>query len=151
MSEGNIILTHKSLCYYEGCLSHFHIYIFVVAVTVCGNSGWTSHDDYNLMKFPYIKTNIGINNVTSTGIFTCNSAGLYQITAVIFSRSSGGTMGIFENDVIMISSLYTAENSNYEQHTTTDVVMTELRVGDSIHMRRRSPIDIFARDSCLTC
>ena len=72
MSEGNIILTHKSLCYYEGCLSHFHIYIFVVAVTVCGNSGWTSHDDYNLMKFPYIKTNIGINNVTSTGIFTCN-------------------------------------------------------------------------------
>jgi hypothetical protein len=67
-------------------------------------------------------------------------------------------MGIFENDVIMISSLYTAENSNYEQHTTTDVVMTELHVvmtellvGDSIHMRRRSPIDIFARDSCLTC
>jgi hypothetical protein len=48
-------------------LIFIYIYIYVVAVTVCGNSGWTSHDDYNLMKFPYIKTNIGINNVTSTG------------------------------------------------------------------------------------
>jgi len=112
------------------------IYLFVVAVTVCGNSGWISHPDYNLMKFPYITTNIGINNVTSTGIFTCNNAGLYQITAVIISRTSGATMGIFKNDVIMILSLYTAENSNNEQHTTTDVVMAELHVGDSIHMRR---------------
>jgi hypothetical protein len=72
------------------------------------------------LEFPTIKTNIGINNVTSTGIFTCNNAGLYQITAVIISRTSGATMGIFKNDVIMISSLYTAENSNNEQHTTTD-------------------------------
>jgi hypothetical protein len=29
-------------------------------------------------------------------------------------------------------------------------VMTELHVGDSIHMRRWSPMNIFARDSCLT-
>ena len=102
------------------------------------------------MEFPTIKTNIGINNVTSIGIFTCNNTGLYQITAVIIARTSGATMGIFKNDVIIISSLYTAENSNNEQHTTTDVVIAELHVGDIIYIKRRSPIDIFTRDSCLT-
>lgn len=90
-----------------------------------------------------------MNNLTSNTTFICNSAGLYQVTAVIIGKLSGATIHILNNND-RIASFYTAENANGEHHTTTEVAVMALQPGDTIFVKSASSVEIFASDSCLT-
>ena len=74
----------------------------------------------------------GVGKITQTGTFTCETAGLYLISAFILTNTNGAVTGMYRNNNL-IAYGYFSYNGHHQ--TTTVVVLERLDVNDIISIR----------------
>ena len=74
----------------------------------------------------------GVGKITQTGTFTCETAGLYLISAFILTNTNGAVTGMYRNNNL-IAYGYFSYNGHHQ--TTTVVVLEPLDVNDIISIR----------------
>ncbi|VDI22108.1 Hypothetical predicted protein [Mytilus galloprovincialis] len=95
-----------------------------VGFTSCASSGQTCSSG-SFIKFPDVLSKIGISNMStfkSSGKFTCEAEGLYQISVTILSHTGGKRFGIYMNNHL-VSKAYISSTSNSESGTAVAVVV----------------------------
>lgn len=127
-----------------------HIKTFFPALyTASPDSGTIS--GYDVIKFKYIKTSHGINNLSSiknNGIFTVEKEGFYLNSRFVNSKTYDAEFYIRQN-TNNIASATTHGDSALETHAAT--VIAHLKVGDTVSVMPRSHMYVdSAPDSMLT-
>lgn len=87
------------------------------------------------MKFPTVISKIGITNIntfSSSGKFVCEIAGLYYISAQIYTNSEGYGFEIRKNSNSVVLSA-TGQGGSWSLNPIFTVV--ELQVKDTLYMR----------------
>lgn len=94
---------------------------------------------------------INISSYISTGIFTCEFAGLYQVSVTIMSQQSDAQFSIYKNGVSKVSSYVARHDLQQGYHTSTGVGVFELDVGHTIHIDTDNSLShVYGSFSCLT-
>ena len=110
----------------------------------------------SIIKFEDVKTAYGVSNMSrfvSTGQFTCQIPGLYQIMAIVKSHTNGATFNIDRNNLSIISGFVAEHNvrdrsTNYD-HTGIAVVVVMLNAGDTVSVR--AGMDLYLHsETCLS-
>ncbi|VDI22495.1 Hypothetical predicted protein [Mytilus galloprovincialis] len=109
-----------------------------IGLTAFGAAGYvTKSYDYQL-KFPVIKSSIGISNLTSmknTGTFICEKEGLYLITVTVMACSTGDrSFNILKNYQTFMS-FYIGRSVQHDCHSGTGTAVVELYVNDTLNVR----------------
>ena len=110
------------------------MYLFPVALTACSNGVTVNSGD--VVKFPNVKSNYGIQNLTlfkQTGIFTCEQKGLYMFFSNILSNTIGAYFGWYINNSKSLSSVYVSNHDVYQ--SGSGMVTVELVVGDTVSLK----------------
>jgi hypothetical protein len=119
------ISTNRYIC-------HF----FSVALTSCSNGETVNSGD--VVKFPNVKTNYGLQNLTifkQTGIFTCEQKGLYMFFSNIVSSSSIAYFSWYLNNSNYLSTIYTSNRDHLFYQSESGMVTVELAVGDTVSFK----------------
>jgi hypothetical protein len=74
----------------------------------------------------------GVRKITQTGTFTCETAGLYLISAFILTNTNGAVTGMYRNNNLIA---YGHFSYNGHHQTTTVVVLERLDVNDIISIK----------------
>ena len=110
------------------------MYLFSVALTSCSNGETVNNGD--VVKFPNVKTNYGLQNLTlfkQTGIFTCEQKGIYMFFSNILSTSIGVYFRWYLNNSTALSTIYVGDNNHYQ--SGSGMVTLELAVGDTVFLK----------------
>ncbi|CAG2211179.1 unnamed protein product [Mytilus edulis] len=121
-----------------------------VAVTSCVSIQKT-YNTHELVKFDDVRTSVGINNVSAfktSGKFSCEVKGLYQLSVHIASSTPHSTYSIYKNS----NKLITTYTMSYGYITTsTGVTVVEMNVGDTISVTPDRSMYMYAPHwSCIT-
>lgn len=127
-----------------------YLSIFTVAVTSCVSSQKT-YSTHELVKFDDLRTSVGIKNLSAfktSGKFSCEVKGLYQLSVHIASSTQSSTYSIYKNS----NKLITTYTMSYGYATTsTGVAVVEVDVGDTISVTPDTSMYIYAEHwSCIT-
>ncbi|CAC5409414.1 C1QL [Mytilus coruscus] len=120
-----------------------------VALTACS----AVSDIYRVIRFQSMKMSVGIQSLSSflsTGKFTAEHSGLYQITVTIMTEDSGRYFDIKKNGATIISGYSQYHDSNQRWHTSTITTAVELDVGDQLYVFKGSISNVYANRSCIT-
>ena len=131
------ISTNKYICH------------FSVALTACSNSETVNGGD--IVKFPNVKTNYGLQNLTlfkQTGIFTCEQTGLYIFFSNILSNTAYGYFRWYLNNSKSLSAIYVSSQNGYQ--SGSGMVTVELAVGDTVSLKSQNNNIRFDSISCYT-
>ncbi|VDH90100.1 Hypothetical predicted protein [Mytilus galloprovincialis] len=106
-----------------------------------------------IIQFTTIKTAVGVNltSFETTGLFTCEYAGLYHISVSIMSRASDDHFAIYKNENYIVKT-YTAMHDLHQLfHMSTGIAGIELNVTDLVHVDTYGELaSVFGAYSCLT-
>jgi hypothetical protein len=119
-----------------------------VALTACANS--ETFLAGSVVKFTRIRSIVGINNISllnSTGKFSCEEEGLYQISVSIVSKTVHSRYNIFKNNRL-ISWTYVSDDDYIDTGTT--VAAVELKVNDTLWVMANTDIIDYLGWSCVT-
>jgi len=114
------------------------------------------HHQYSggsVLSFKSVKVTTGISTtgvgkIKQTGTFTCETAGLYLISAFITSNINGGETIMYKNNNV-IEDVYFSVNRSYQ--TTTVVVLERLDVNDVISIKAYNGMYIYGySQTCLS-
>lgn len=123
------------------------LFLFLsVAITACVSST-QSFSDY-VVRFSNVKYHVGINNLDifkSRGKFVCEIAGLYYISAYIYTASSSYAFYLKKNSVNVASS---ASNSGSSTTSIPISAVVELQLKDTLYMD--AVLTIQGSHSCLS-
>lgn len=125
-------------------------FVFSVGFTSCASSGQT-YSLGSFIKFPDVLSKIGISNIStfkSSGKFTCEAEGLFQISVTILSNTGNKRFGIYMNKHL-VSKAYISSTSNHESGTAVAVVV--LKRNDEVSVQSlRSNMYVNNYASCIT-
>lgn len=116
-----------------------------MAVIACVSSSALFSD--NVVKFQTVESEKGITNINefkSSGKFVCEIAGMYYISAGIYTNSQGYTFDIKKNSSVVISA--TGQGGSWSMNPISTVV--ELQVKDTLHVHTNAYIS--SSYSCLS-
>ena len=82
----------------------------------------------------------GVGKIKQTGTFTCETAGLYLMSALIMSYTNGAVTIMYRNNNVIVYG-YFSVNGNYQ--TTTVVVLQLLDVNDIISLEAHDNMYIY--------
>lgn len=82
----------------------------------------------------------GVGKIKQTGTFTCETAGLYLISAFIMTDTNGADTVIYRNNNLVASG-YFSLNGSYQ--TTTMVFLQRLDVNDVISIKAGNSMHIY--------
>ena len=125
------------------------MYLFSVALTSCSNGETVRSGD--VVKFPNVKTNYGIQNLTlfkQTGIFTCEQKGMYMFFSSMVSHSRDGYFQWYLSNSTYLSAVYAGKQNGY--HSGSGMVTVELAVGDTVSLKSFSNNYLVLSFSCYT-
>ena len=112
------------------------MYLFSVALTACSMTATVNKGD--VVKFPNVKTNYGVQNLTlfkQTGIFTCEQKGLYMFFSNIVSSSEYAYFSWYINNSNYLSTIYTSNRDQLFYQSDSGMVTVELAVGDTVSFK----------------
>ena len=112
------------------------MYLFSVALTACSMTATVNKGD--VVKFPNVKTNYGVQNLTlfkQTGIFTCERKGLYMFFSNIVSSSEYAYFSWYINNSNYLSTIYTSNRDQLFYQSDSGMVTVELAVGDTVSFK----------------
>jgi len=90
----------------------------------------------------------GVGKIKQTGTFTCETAGLYLISAFIMTETNGVYTSMYKNNNAIVYG-YFSPNGHYQ--TTTVVVLEHLDVNDIISIKAGGSMSIYWKtNTCLS-
>ena len=90
----------------------------------------------------------GVGKIKQTGTFTCETAGVYLISAFVMTNTNGAVTIMYKNNNA-IGYGFCSLNGNYQ--TTTVVVLERLDVNDTISIKANSNMRIYGGEqTCLS-
>ena len=110
------------------------MYLFPVALTACSNTATVNTGD--VVKFPNVKSNYGIQNMTlfkQTGIFTCEQRGLYMFFSHIVSNTPNGYFCWYLNNSTYLSDVFVSNHDVYQ--SGSGMITLDLAVGDTVSLK----------------
>ncbi|CAG2223803.1 unnamed protein product [Mytilus edulis] len=123
-----------------------------VALTTCLSSDIQTSSNA-VLKFSDAKTFAGINNLAAfktTGLFTCEQAGLYLISVTINSHTTG-IFSIDHNNAFIIKAYtYNRAGSPETDHISTAVSAVVLNISDTISVRTENALYVHSIYTCMT-
>lgn len=130
--------------------SYYNTYFISVGFTTFGSSQRTRPSGYQL-KFPVIKSFIGISNLSSmqnSGTFICEKNGLYLILVTVMACSKGNSgFNIYKNNQqYMYYYIGRADYSKQDCNSATGTAVVELYVNDAINVRN-SANDVYIHEN----
>lgn len=136
-------LVHSYFFYVQ--VSHFERYnillhIFIsVGFTAIGSGYGTRSPGYQL-KFPVIKSSVGITNLSSmktNGTFICEKKGLYLITVTVMVCSAGDSeFKIYKNNQLYMNYYVgRSDRSKQDCHSGSGTAVVELHSYDTLNVR----------------
>ena len=109
------------------------MYLFSVALTSCSYGETVNSGD--VVKFPNVKTNYGIQNLTlfkQTGIFTCEQKGIYMFFSSMVSHSRDGSFQWYLSNSTYLTTVYVGKQNDYQ--SGSGMITVELAVGDTVSL-----------------
>jgi hypothetical protein len=126
------------------------MYLFSVALTACSD-GLATVNYGDVVKFPNIKSNYGLQNMTlfkQTGIFSCEQKGLYMFFSSMMSTSEDGYFKWYLNNSNSLSDVYVGYQTQYQ--SGSGMVALELAVGDTVSLKSLRSNILVDKFSCYT-
>ena len=148
-SNYHTIITTTAPIYILNISTNKYICHFSVALTACSNSKTVDVGD--IVKFPDVMINYGIQNLTlfkQTGIFTCEQKGMYMFFSSMVSHSTDGYIIWYLNNSTSLSTIYVNANMGYL--SGSGMVTVELAVGDTVSLKPYNKYIRFNSASCYT-
>ena len=118
---------------------------FSVALTACSNHGHVNTGD--IVKFPNVKSNYGIQNLTQfkqTGIFTCEQKGLYMFFSNMVSNRANAYLIWYLNNSTALSEI------SFKYQSGSGMITVELAVGDTVSLKSETDNISVHSFSCYT-
>lgn len=118
-------------------------------MTACASvDGVTTHD--GVIRFDQLRSHVGIadlSTIRSTGKFTCEKAGLYQVSVVINTPTDHARFSTHVNGNL-VSTLSVSTDNHVD--TGTSVIAVELQAGDVVWVQADTDIHVYFHWSCMT-
>ena len=125
------------------------MHLFSVALTACSNGETVNSGD--VVKFPNVKTNYGLQNLTlfkQTGIFTCEQNGLYMFFSNMMSHNADGYFRWYLSNSKALSGIYVGNINDFQ--SGSGMVALELAVGDTVFLKSLRNNKMIHSYSCYT-
>ncbi|XP_071153334.1 uncharacterized protein [Mytilus edulis] len=122
-----------------------------VAVTSCADPRNTA----GIVTFPFIKSSVGItdlNRFRYSGIFHCESPGLYILSAYMVSSTSHASYRVYKNSHLL-TDVHIKGNSNgtFDYGTGTSLQAVDLKIDDTLSVELDNNVAIEGASlSCMT-